>query len=272
MIAVSILVSFSLVLYARQILLIGGRPLFSRGNREINPNSLFLSPLLDLKHKFRTTNLDLERDLFSLLKIVILHISLVGIASVNSSNVVNFSHIFILLYLCFLLIDLYQYQFVFKGEKYSSKNLIVAVVMLACVATSLSLILKVGDSNLGVTNKTLISFYCMVVLLLGLGIRDSLISDVGNSNFYQNLELEFARFSWLAIFIALFNPTDLDRFTLGSSFVIKILFLEMIYQLMKNYIPKLNTKIRWQLIFKFVLPITLISVFGIFVSVSYVNG
>lgn len=271
MIAISIVVSFIAVLYFREIFMGLIKPALSRGNRELKLQKLLSNPLIELVHKIRTTNLDLKRDLFSLLKISILHLTLVGISAISSQNVSSFSHIFIVLYIVFLIIELYQYQFIFKNERYSSKNLIVAVVMLACVASCLSLVIKLSGTGLSTLNGVLISLYCLVILFFGIFIRDSLIPNTNNYNLYQQVEIEFARFTWLATFIALFDPSDLARFSFGSIFMFKILALEMGYKLASHFIPKLSTEIRWQIVFKYVIPITLVSVFGVFVSVAYVK-
>lgn len=270
MIAVQILISFLIVLYLRSIFFEFYQAGLRRSSRDFQWGKVFTYPFTNLIHEFKTANLNLKSDAISIIKIILLHLSLVGIGSLTKDTAVVYSQAFIFLYIVILVIEEFQSVFLKSMKPTSSKQLIVAIVVLSSLASILAILLILGRTQTDSLGTYLASLYCLLLLFVGLAVRNSILPIHPKFNFYQKIEMEFGRFAWIVIFVALFSPAEVSRFTFTSFFMFKIILLEVGYEFIHSLIPQLNTDVRWSLIYQYAIPVALISAFGLFVSVVYV--
>jgi LytS/YehU family sensor histidine kinase len=53
-------------------------------------------------------------------------------------------------------------------------------------------------------------------------------------------------------------------------FVIKLAIVEIFFVFINIFIPRLNTSYRWQTIYRLIIPVSLLCVYGAYVGVKYV--
>lgn len=264
-----IIVSFLFVLYFRETFYLSLKPLFTRSNPEFRKNHRLIQPIYNLRHSFRASQLSWKVDVFSIVKILLLHFVLLGVMSINRDNITEISQVFLLLFLSYLFLDSVVQKEVFKSRDNQLDKQIIAIILLICVANIMGIVVGM-EQNVSLGSKLTISIYGLLILIVGLGIRNSVIPERINKNIYQKAEQEFARFTWVSVFVACFGMDSQFGMESYALFILKVLFLESCFRVVGIFTPRLETMVRWQIIYKFAIPISLVSVYGVIMGVFYV--
>jgi hypothetical protein len=247
------------------------KPLLTRANPEMDLKKNILEPIFLGQQSFKNAVLDKKADLFSLVKIVFLHFSLLGISTIDPSNVSSVCQVLVVFYLIYAIFDLFQVHFLKDKESYLNvRNLSVAIILMTSVTALISILLLEVDNTPSVLGSIIVGLYCLLMLVGGLGVRSSIIPNWTHKSFYQNLESRFARFTWTCFFIASFDPASVNGFFPVGWFVIKLAIVEIFFVFINIFIPRLNTSYRWQTIYRLIIPVSLLCVYGAYVGVKYV--
>ena len=264
-----ILTLFFGVMFLRELVFRLLLPWLVRANPELNAVSALRDPIRRATHLCRTSALDWRQDLFSLVKILLLHYVLLGVFTIDSGNVVAVSQSFLVLFLSYLLVDAFVERELHKNPLHHIDKQVVAVLLLICIANIIG-ILMAASTQLSFGARLTISIYSLLILLVGLSLRNSVMPERTSMNVYQQIEQEFARFTWIAVFIACFGLDPSKGIGGLSVFTIKLVLVEVVYRCLSLFVPRLQSALRWQLIYKFAIPISIVSVYGVIMGVFYV--
>ena len=266
-----IVIVFLLVLYISKISENSIRPLLTRANPEMDLKKVLLEPLLLGQQSFKNAVLDKKADAFSLIKIIFLHFSLLGISTITTDNVSSVCQVLVVFYLVYAIFDLFQVHFSKDSDSHLNvRNLSVAIILMTSVTALISILLLEVDNQPSVLGNIIVGLYCLLMLVGGLGVRSSIIPSWSHKSFYQNLESRFARFTWTCFFIASFDPASVNEFFPFTWFVLKLILVEVFFVFINIFIPRLNTNYRWQTIYRLIIPVSLLCVYGAYVGVKYV--